>query len=204
MTAEPKPQGQNHFFLISFLPAIAYWYLEEKYPLRVAIAGGLILAVIEIALEKIVTKHVHKISVFNFFLILFLGGLSLLGDEGIWFKLQPFFTGCFMGGYISYKAWRGQGILYEMMTMMPKPASAQSSGTIPEFLWAPLERRLGFFMIIYGFFMGTLAIWFSTDLWTFFKTIGFYLSFGLYMLVEMFFLRTKLKQHMISSAKRQR
>lgn len=101
-----------------------------------------------------------------------------------------------MGGYISFKAWRGQGILYEMMAMM----NQNSAVMIPQKLWDPLERRLGFFMVVYGVFMGILAIWFSTNLWTFFKTLGFYLSFGLYMMAEMFFLRTQLKKHFLAQS----
>jgi intracellular septation protein len=186
--SEKKPQHSNRFFLISFLPAIAYWYLEEKYPLRVAISGGLALAILEIALERIFTKHVHKISIFNFVLILFLGGLSLLGDEGVWFKLQPFFTGLFMGGFITFKAFRGKGFMYEMLeTFNPNPP--------PEPVWAPIERRLGLFLLVYGCFMGSLALWGTTDQWTFFKTIGFYIVFTILMVIEGFFMRKRMKDY---------
>lgn len=77
------------FGLMSFLPAIAYWWLEENYPLRIALGVGLGLAVIEILIERIWLGHVHTISKFNFAIIMILGGLSLLGDDGLWFKLQP-------------------------------------------------------------------------------------------------------------------
>lgn len=183
---QPHKNHQNKFFLISFLPAMAYWYMEENYPLRVAISAGLILAILEIVLEKVFTKHVHKISVFNFFLILFLGLLSLLGDEGIWFKLQPFLTGIFMGGYLLFKCYRGKGLMWEMMETMDRP--------LPPFeVWAPLEKHLAFFMLFYGIFMAFVATLLSTDLWLFFKTAGFYLCFLLFFVVEMIRLRVRLK-----------
>ncbi len=91
--------GNNKpFFFLSFLPAIAYWYLESNYDLQTALIGGLVLATVEILLEKIFTKHVHAISKFNFYLVVVLGGIAFIGQEGIWFKLQPFFTGVLMGG----------------------------------------------------------------------------------------------------------
>ena len=113
-------KNSNKFFLFSFLPAIAYWYLETKYPIKIAIAGGLLLAILEISAEKIFFKHVHKLSKFNFFLLLFLGGLSLLGEDGLWFKLQPFFTGQVLGGVLIFYLWKGKGLMAEMMESMGK------------------------------------------------------------------------------------
>ena len=114
------------FFLISFLPAIAYWYLDEYYPVRIAITGGLALAILEISAEKIFIKHVHTISKANFFLILFLGGLSLLGDEGVWFRLQPAITGVGISSFMFYRLKIGKGLLEEFLGGLPlksKPPS---------------------------------------------------------------------------------
>ncbi len=52
----------KNFFLISFLPAIAYWYLEENYPVMIAVTGGMILATIEVLFEKIYFKHVQHLK----------------------------------------------------------------------------------------------------------------------------------------------
>ena len=45
------------YFLLSFLPAVAYWYLETYYTLEVALIGGILLGVIEMVLEKKFTGH---------------------------------------------------------------------------------------------------------------------------------------------------
>jgi intracellular septation protein len=86
---ENKPKKSNNFFLISFLPAILYWYLESQYPVKTALIGGIALSVAEILFEKFYSGHVHQLSKFNFFLIIALGGFSLMEENGIWFKLQP-------------------------------------------------------------------------------------------------------------------
>jgi intracellular septation protein len=176
-------KSNKAFFLFSFLPAIAYWYLEENYPLRIAVTGGLILAVLEIAIEKIFTKHVHALSKFNFFLILGLGGISLLGEDGLWFKLQPFFTGLVLSIYLFYKLKKSDGLFVEMLSEMHPDQKPN-----PVF-FRRLERDLALFLLSYGFFMGAIALWGTTDQWLFFKTIGFYLCAGGFFVVELFLLK---------------
>ena len=172
-------KNQNSFFLISFLPAIAYWYLEENYTLQVALIGGLLLAGLEITLEKIFTKHVHSISKFNFYLILSLGTIAFVGQEGIWFKLQPFFTGLLMGGYLIYRAKKNNSLMLETLKSMDR---ALPNENIIRFM----ERDLAVFLILYGLFMGYIAIFHTTSEWTFFKTIGFYICSFIFFIGEMF------------------
>lgn len=181
---------QKNFFLISFLPAIAYWYLDENYPLKIALAGGLILAVIEVVIEKIFTKHVHTISKFNFFLIAFLGGISLLGDDGVWFKLQPFFTGLGMSAFMFYRLMRGKGLLLEMIESMPNKKNI----VLPDFIFISMEWHLSFFLLGYGIFMAVLAISGTTGQWAFFKTAGFYIVSFVFMIVEFILIRGKMKK----------
>ena len=179
-------QNQKQFFLISFLPAIAYWYLEENYDLQTALIGGTALALLEITLEKIFTKHVHTISKFNFYLIVVLGAIAFIGSEGIWFKLQPFFTGLFMGGYLLFRALRGNGLMVETMESMGRDIPDKEA-------FKSLERDLGVFMMAYGIFMAYVAFNLSTSQWTFFKTIGFYIVSVFFFIIEMVILRRKIK-----------
>ena len=185
----------KNFFLISFLPALAYWYLEENYPLRIALTAGMILAILEIIFEKIFTKHVHTLSKFNFFLILFLGGLSLLGDEGIWFKLQPFFTGIGMSSFMGYRLWKGKGMFVEMMESFPQ------KNNLPDFIIKKMELHVCLFFLIYGFFMAFVAIRLSTDMWLFFKTAGLYIVFFVFMVFEFLFIRNQMKKFLENQKK---
>ena len=186
----------NHFVLISFLPALAYWYLEENYPLRVALIGGLGLAILEISLEYFFTKHVHKISKLNFFLILGLGSISLLGEDGIWFKLQPFFTGLFMGGYLLFSLRRGTSLLLTMGEELGRPAP-------PKDIMMSFEKHMAIFLLLYGFFMAFIAFTQETKTWVFFKTGGFYIAFIIFALVEMFLMRRKILKMQKDELKRE-
>ncbi|MCT4641746.1 MAG: septation protein IspZ [Bacteriovoracaceae bacterium] len=176
--------NQKQFFLISFLPAIAYWYLEENYSVKIALIGGIALSVVEMSLEWFITKHIHTLSKFNFFLILFLGSLSLLAGEGIWFKLQPFFTGLIMGGYLLYRSFKGKSLIEEMMEQMGNP---------PNELVGLLERNCAILLIGYGFFMAFVAFKMSTSQWLFFKTGGFYIVSGIFFICHFIYFRIRAK-----------
>lgn len=177
----------KNFFILSLLPALAYWYLDEHYPVRVALLGGLLLALLELLVEKIFTRHLHPFSLFNFSLIALLGIVSLILDSGVFFKLQPLFTGVGMGGYLLYMDYRGTPFLWDMMKSMNRPLP-------PQVLWKSLERHLAVFFILFGLFMGATALWGNNDHWIFFKSIGFYLVFFGFMLFEVVLMRIKIKK----------
>lgn len=179
----------NNFFLISFLPAILYWYLETKYPVKIALIGGIILSVAEIIFEKLYIGHVHQLSKFNFGLILFLGGFSLMEENGIWFKLQPSLSMWAVSIYMIYKLKQGKGFFSEMMEEMRPDAPRP-----PEFLLKKMERNLTILFMAYGVLMAVLAIWFSTSIWAFFKTAGFFIIFIIFMIVQMIINKKALKE----------
>ena len=184
---------QNKFFLISFIPALAYWYLEANYSLRIALVGGLGLAIAELALEYILFKHTHLISRLNFGLILILGLISLAGDEGIWFKLQPMFTGFILGGFLLVRNIIGKSVMWEMVEEF-------NSEPPPKNILYMMEKHMSVLLIVYGSFMGIIAWKFSTDLWLFFKTIGFYIVFFVFMICEFLYIRWTLKKQVKTSA----
>lgn len=173
----------KNFYLISFLPALAYWYLEENYNLRVAVIGGMLLATLEIIIEWLFVRHIHTLSKLNFFLLFILGPISLIGDDGIWFKLQPMFTGIILYLYLFIQGLRGESLMWTMATDM------NLNMKLPKEILMVLERHLAFFLLLFGLFMGVLAKFYSTSLWAFFKTIGFYLCFIVFLICEMIYFR---------------
>ncbi|HAZ12019.1 MAG: hypothetical protein A2X86_06790 [Bdellovibrionales bacterium GWA2_49_15] len=175
------------FFLISFLPAILYWYLEAHYPVRTALIGGVTLSLIELTFEYFWTKEVHALSKFNFLLIIVLGGLSLAANEGLWFKLQPFFTGIFMSAFMLYQLKKGDGLFLPLLEQMGRPLP-------PKFLLRSMELHVAIFLVAYGIFMGILALSASTSVWLFFKTAGFYLAFIIFGVVEFIYLKQRVKK----------
>lgn len=187
---ENKKKKTNLFFLISFLPAIAYWYLEATYPVKIALIGGIILSIAEISFEKIYLGHVHQISKLNFFLIIALGGISLFEENGIWFKLQPALSVWFLAGYMIYRILKGNGFFNEMMDEMQ---TGDTNNRLPDFILKKFEKNLIIFFLLYGALMGYLAIWSKTSYWAFFKSVGFFIVFAVFAILQVFIIRKDLK-----------
>ncbi len=184
-----KKQSKSNIFLISFLPAVLYWYLETKYPVKIALIGGIALSIAEIVFEKIYTGHVHQLSKFNFFLILFLGGFSLMEEDGIWFKLQPTLSLWAVSFYMGIKLKKGSGFIKEMMMDInpdsPKP---------PDIILRQMEINLTILFFFYGIFMAILAKWFQTAYWVFFKTAGLFIVMGVFMFFQAFWNRRAIRK----------
>lgn len=179
--------AQKQMFWASFLPAIAYWYLEENYSLQIALIGGLVLAIIEMSAEWLLTRHIHTLSKFNFFLILILGGIAFAFQEGIWFKLQPCFTGLLMGGYLLYRLLKKESLMVEMMKSM-------HTHPLPDVVIMRMERDMSVFLILYGIFMAFIAVLTETSTWLFFKTGGFYIVTIIFFVIEMIIVRKTLRK----------
>lgn len=186
---EKKSKKANNFFLISFLPAILYWYLETKYPVKIALIGGIILSVAEISFERLYTGHVHQLSKFNFFLIVVLGGFSLMEENGIWFKLQPTLSLWAVAIYMGFKLKKGSGFFKEMMMEM-KPEGPMP----PDFILRSMEKNMVVFFGCYGILMAVLAIWFHTSVWAFFKTAGFFVLIAIFMIIQTLLNRKALQK----------
>lgn len=173
-----KKSGKN-IFLLSFLPAILYWYLESHYPVKIALIGGIILSIVEILFEKLYYGHVHQLSRFNFFLIVFLGGFSLMEENGIWFKLQPSISMWAVAIYMIFKLSSGNGFFKEMMEEINPDGNRP-----PDSVLMSMERNVVVLFMLYGVLMFVLAMWFSTSWWVFFKTVGFFIIMAIFLVVQ--------------------
>ncbi|MCK5883503.1 MAG: septation protein IspZ [Bacteriovoracaceae bacterium] len=176
------------FFILSFLPAFGYWYLEESYSIKIALIGGLILASFELLLEWLFTRKLHSLSKFNFFIILFLGSIAFIGDQGIWFKLQPAISGIAISIFLVFKLLTGEGLMVEMLK------SLNSRKIPPKWIIRTLEMHLAIFFFLYSTFMGGVAFWGTTSSWLFFKTIGMYLVFVIFFIFELIYIKILIRR----------
>jgi len=170
------------FFLISFLPAVAYTILESCYPVRIAVIGGMTLSIIELVGEKLLTKKIHSISWMNMILVFVLGPLSLIASDGIWFKLQPSLSCFFFALFLGYKLITGMGLMQELV------ADTQRQ-VLPKGLLRQLEWHFFIFLLGYAGVMAITALFFKTSVWLFFKTAGFYIASILFIIFEFCLIR---------------
>ena len=176
------------YFLLSFIPAVAYWLLETYFTLEIALIGGIVLGVLEMIFEKKISGHVHTLSKLNLGLVIVLGGVSLLAKEGVWFKLQPTFTGLAVASFLLYQKARGHSIMLQMLQDMKQKAP------LPPEIYKMMEFHMCFFLIGFASFMAYIAVYTPTATWLFWKTGGFYLAFGGFMIGEMIYLRWRMKK----------
>lgn len=175
--------NQKPIFLLSFLPALAYWGLEYFYPPRIALLGGIILAIIEIGGEKFFIGKVHRFSILNFSLILFLGGLGVLAEDGVWFKLQPALSSVVMVGVLGFYKFKKRSLMFEIITDL------QSKTPLPEKFYQQFEKHLAFFFIFHSVLMTFVALKTETGVWLFWKTAGFYILIAVFLVIEIFLFR---------------
>jgi intracellular septation protein len=175
------------YFLLSFIPAVAYWLLETYFSLEIALIGGIVLGICEMILEKKFTGHVHTLSKLNISLVIGLGVISLIAREGIWFKLQPTMTGICVAGFLIFKKFQGHSIMLDMLTDMKQKIP------LPPEVYKKLEWHMCLFMFVYAVWMAHVAINATTANWLFWKTGGFYGAFGIFMVFEMILLRFFIK-----------
>lgn len=188
VSSDKKPQSQNAFFMASFLPAIGYWILDEYFSLTTALVGGILLSVAEIAFEKWKYKHVHALSKLNFFLIVGLGGISLIGHDGVWFKMQPALSLFALAGFMGFKLISGKGMMLELFESMPK------KNTIPDIILIRMEKHMVVFFVLYAVLMTIAALYLETSVWVFFKTAGLYIAMALFSLLEFFLNKKTMKE----------
>lgn len=181
-------QNRPPYFLLSFIPAVAYWLLETYTTLEIALIGGIVLGIIEMILEKYFTGHVHTLSKVNIALIVILGVISLMAKEGVWFRLQPTFTGVGVAGFLVYKKLQGHSLMLDMIKDMgQKPP-------LPDDAYKIMEWHMTLFLLGFAAFMAKVAIYETTATWIFWKTGGFYIAFGGFMLLEMIYLRFTMRR----------
>jgi intracellular septation protein len=176
------------YFLLSFIPAAAYWLLETYTSLEIALIGGIVLGLIEMIAEKYFTGHVHTLSKLNISLVVGLGVISLAAREGVWFKLQPTLTGLAIGGYLLFQKLRGHSLMLDMLSDMKQKAP------LPPEAYRVMEWHMCVFLFAFAVWMAHVAVNTSTANWLFWKTGGFYIAFGGFMIGEMLFLKWYLRR----------
>lgn len=188
--ARPSPKGQAlSLFFGGLLPVIAFTVIEEKYGPHYGLIAGLIFGVGEIIYELVRYKKVSTTTWIGNGLLLGLGGISLFFNDGIWFKLQPAIMEFGMFGFLL--------ISWMMKKPFLKIMAEKQNPEMPEILKENLSGitfRLSFFFLIHAVIATYAAMYWSTEAWALLKGIGLTVTMILYMVIEMFWIRSKVRR----------
>ncbi|WP_413290689.1 inner membrane-spanning protein YciB [Bdellovibrio sp. HCB337] len=172
------------FFFGGLLPVIAFTVIEEKYGIVAGLIAGMVFGFGEIIYELIRHRKVSTMTWVGNGLLLVLGGVSLISSEGIWFKLQP----ALMEGLFAFAMWGSYLIKKPLLVVLAEKQGHQLPEVVKTKL-AGVTWRTGFFFAIHT----GLAVWaaydWSTTNWALLKGIGLTVTFIIYLLIEVFYLR---------------
>lgn len=186
-----KPTAKTQFLSLFFggiLPIIAFTVIEEKYGIVAGLIAGMVFGVSEIVYELFKYKKVSTLTWIGNGMLLVLGGISLIFSDGIWFKLQPalFELGFFifmLGSWLIRKPF--------LVSIVEK-----QNPEAPTFLKASLSGmtfRMSFFFLAHAVLATWAAFYWSTEAWALLKGVGLTVSMIVYMVLEIFWARWKMK-----------
>ena len=191
-SSPPTPTAKASFLSLFFgglLPVIAFTVIEEKYGVVAGLIAGMIFGCGEIIFEIIKYKKVSTLTWIGNGLLIGLGAISLISTEGIWFKLQP---AILEFGFFIFLA--GSWFLKKpFMQLMIEKQNPQA----PDFIkvaMSGITLRLSFFFLAHAILATYAALYWSTEAWAWLKGLGLTVSMILYMVIEIFWLRTRIQK----------
>lgn len=175
------------FFFGGLLPVIAFTVIEEMYGPYWGTVAGIVFSCGEMFYEKLKFGKVSKMTLVGSLLIIVLGGVSLISQDGIWFKLQPaileiLFAFFFWGSVLLKKNF--------LVAMAEKQGNPVPDIAKPFF--NGISIRIGFFFSFHAVLATWAAFAWSTAAWAVLKGVGLTVSFVAYILLEVMFLRARL------------
>lgn len=184
---EKGPRSRSQALLLLFggiLPVVAFALVEDRFGTVWGTIAGMIFGLGEILYEKFRIGRVSGVTWFANALILVLGAVSLVSQDGLWFKLQP---ALFFASF---------GLVLIGSSVLKKPlllamALKQNPGLPPAA--ARLMNGLNFRLGLLFLFMAGLSAWaalhWTTEAWAFLKGVGVFIILGIYLAGEIAYRR---------------
>lgn len=179
----PKSQALALFFG-GLLPVIAFTVIEEKYGIIAGLVAGMVFGLGEIIYEWVRYKKVNLLTWIGNGLLLLLGGVSLISEDGIWFKLQP---ALFEYGFFFFLI--GSWILKKPFLLLMLVKQNPTAPDLVKKMMSGFTLRLSFFFLAHALLATWAALKWSTESWALLKGVGLTVSMILYMVVEVVFAR---------------
>ncbi len=198
---KPNPKQMIRSFLVAgLIPVIAFSVIEASYGIMWGLAAGMVFGVGEILYEWRTRGRVDPMTWGGNGLILVLGGVSLLSQEGIWFKLQPAILEAFFALGLAASALLGKPLLVALTQKQMRAMHGGGSPGAPAPELHPfmiqalggMTWRLALFFGLHACLAAWAALSWSTAAWATLKGAGFTVSLLIYGVAESRIFRYKL------------
>jgi intracellular septation protein len=187
--AQKKPNGVQAFLLGGLLPVVAFTVIEGVYGTAAGLVAGMVFGAGEMLYEYWSRRKIQGITIASNMLVVGLGGLSLIENNGVFFKLQPAILTFAFAGFLL-----GSGLMKRPLLLA---LARKQRGDLPpaaEALLTALNWRLGLCMIAIGLVGVYAAFYWSTVAWASFKALGAPVLLGLYMAIEFLFAKLRARK----------
>lgn len=186
--APPKKPSAGALVWGGLVPLIAFTVIENEYGTMWGLIAGLAFGAGEVIFELWRHRKVSAITWFGNGMLFALGAISLVTQDGVWFKLQPAILELVVGAAFAGSVFLKRNLLTWIVRMQghpfPEPALPYVDG---------LCVRIGVFFIAQAVLATYAAFYWSTEMWVLLKGAGVLVFFVLYLLVEMIVLRRRLR-----------
>lgn len=189
---KPAPTKKSQaisFFFGGVLPIVAFTVIEDNYGPVYGTIAGMIFGSGEIIFEKIKYKKVATITWIGNLLILVMGGISIISQDGVWFKLQP----ALFEAFFAFFLW-GSVLMKKNFLLMAAEKQGQTIPPVVAEKMNGLTVRLGFFFALHAVLATYAAFYWSTSAWAWLKGAGVTISMLVYIAIEFAFLRFQISR----------
>ena len=175
--------------LPGFIPLFVFIAADEIWGTKIGLFVAIAVGVAEMAYVAVKEKRFEKFVLFDTLLLVVLGGVSILLDNDIFFKLKPGLIELILVAVLAISAFSEVNIVGMMGQRYMKDV---------EFSTAQMQQMrqsmkiLFFIFLIHTILVFYSAFFMSKEAWAFISGGLFYIIFGVYFLFE--FLRQKKKQ----------
>jgi isopentenyldiphosphate isomerase/intracellular septation protein A len=180
--------------LPGFIPLFAFIAVDEIWGTKAGVIAALIIGVVEMTWIGVKEKRFDRFVLFDTLLLIALGGISILLDNDIFFKLKPALIELILCAVLALSAFSKVNIV-ELMSRryMKKMEISEAQMTKMR-----QSLRLMFFVFLAHTALVFYAVFYmSNEAWAFISGGLFYILFGVVFIIE--FAKQKRKQKQLST-----
>ncbi len=191
-------QQMRALLIGGLIPVVTFAWVEDHYGTVWGLVIGMIFGLGEIFWEWGTRGRVDLMTWAGNGMLLVLGGVSLVTQQGVWFKLQPsLIESALVLGLWGSLLWKKPVLLSLAQKQGGLPHDLDQGlrpglGPILRVAFQGLTFRLGVFFALHAAISGWAAFAWSTSAWVILKGVGLTVSLLFYLVVESLILRYRI------------
>jgi isopentenyldiphosphate isomerase/intracellular septation protein A len=167
--------------LPGLLPILIFIVVDEIWGTMYGLVAALLVALFEMGYSLLKGKRPDRFVLVDLILLMGLGGVSLLLDNDLFFKIKPGAISLLLTAFIGVSAYSGKNLLWQMSQRYLKDVTVN-----PYQMWTMREsmKRLFWIFLVYSILVLGAAFLHYKRVWSFVAGPGMFVVMGLFMAME--------------------